>query len=499
MRPWTDPSLDPIFAAIRESLDDDQELFLVGGGVRDLLAEKPLHDLDFAMGEEPTRVVKKIAKKLNAGYFTLDDERHTVRVIYKLPDDKLFPLDFVQFTGADVFEDLRNRDFTINAMAISTRDPETLIDPLGGRADLTNKTIRPCSKHALLDDPVRVLRAVRMAIQFGFEYAPNMDSKMVAAGKKLSLSTPERKRDEFFRIMAGPDPAAALRDFQRFHILDKLFPPLAGQVNISASPPHQYSLIEHTFLTVKNYHQLFNAAVEPEESGDPEPWWIEQVVPLFNEFSDEIRSYFNEEITPGRSVSALALLGALLHDIAKPETLSVGEDGRLHFYGHDNRGSEMTCELAKEMRLSNAEANWLQTMVRYHMRLLPMIKSKEGSTRKALYRFFQSTGNVGIAIAFLSLADTLATYGPTLDEPLWEKSVEVVKSVMTAWWRENEMIVSPDLFLNGNDLQNEFQLTPGAEIGRLLAALKEAQASGEVTDRDQAVQFIQDKLKTNKR
>jgi tRNA nucleotidyltransferase/poly(A) polymerase len=494
MRLWTDPALDPIFAAIRKSLDDDQQLFLVGGAVRDLILEQPINDLDFVMGENPVRLAKKIAKQLNAGFFMLDDERHTARVIYQLPDGDLFCLDFVQFTGKDLEEDLGNRDFTINAMALSTRDPETLIDPLGGWADLEKGIIRPCSKHALLDDPVRTLRAVRLAYKFGFSYGTGIDRAMKAAVRKLPQTTPERRRDAFFRILEGPDPAAGLRDCYRFGILESLIPPIEGQADIPASPPHHFPLLDHTFRVVEGYQQLLDMFTQAEPPEDTAPWWLIYAFSALNGFTKEIRDYFSGEITPGRTVNGLALFGALLHDIAKPETKSVGDDGHFHYYGHDQRGAELALELAKEMRLSNAEANWLQTMVRYHMRLLPMIKSEEGPTRKALYRFFQSTGEVGIGIAFLSLADTLGTYGPELDSALWEKSVAVVKTVMQTWWRENMKIVSPKLFLDGNDLQNEFHLKPGVDIGKLLASLREAQASGEVVDKEQAHQFIQDRL-----
>ncbi len=276
--------------------------------------------------------------------------------------------------------------------------------------------------------------------------------------------------------------------------MDKLIPYLMKQAEIPASPPHQFPLLDHTFKVVENYQRLLDALTSIEEPAGEDPWWLVDAVGALRSFSDDIQAYFANEITPGRSVRELALLGALLHDVAKPETLSVDENGRNHYYGHDKRGSEMVMGIARSMRLSNAEADWLGTMVRYHMRLLPMINAEGGPTRKAIYRFFQSTGEVGAAIAILSLADTLGTYGPTLDKSLWEKSLGVVQAVMQAWWREKGKIVSPSLLLDGNDLQKEFHLQPGAVIGKLLAALKEAQASGEVLDEEQARQFVQNQL-----
>lgn len=498
MRRWTDPTLERLLTLVKASLDGEGSLYLVGGAVRDLLLGMPLHDMDFVMGDDPRALAKRIARELNAGFFVLDDERHTARVVHHLPDGRDFPLDFVQFTGADLAEDLANRDFTINAIAVDVRDPEVLIDPLGGRGDVEKGLLRPCSAHALLDDPVRTLRAVRLAKQFGFDYAPGLDEAIRAAADELPRTTPERQRDEFFRILEGPDSSGALRDCYRFGILESLIPPIKEQADISASPPHQFPLLEHTFKVVEGYERLLDALLSKETSTLDSPWWLVTAVEALEPFSNESRIYFNNEITAGRTVRGLALLGALLHDIAKPETLSISDDGRLHYYGHDKRGSEMMMDLARELRLSNAEAEWLSTMVRYHMRLLPMVKSEVGPTRKALYRFFQSTGEVGVAIAILSLADTLGTYGSTLENALWEKSVDVVRVVVRAWWQENGSIVSPKPLLDGNDLQKEYHLKPGAEIGELLAELKEAQASGEIVDENQARQFIETRLEGKK-
>ena len=164
MRLWTDPFLTPLLRVVQDALEPNQTIYLVGGAVRDLLLGRKLHDLDFTMGENPVQLTRRIARALDAGFFVLDDERHTTRVAYHRPDGRDFPLDFVQFTGADLAEDLRHRDFTINAMAIDLAAPETIIDPLGGQADLATGLLRVCTDQSLLEDPLRALRAIRLAI-----------------------------------------------------------------------------------------------------------------------------------------------------------------------------------------------------------------------------------------------------------------------------------------------------------------------------------------------
>ncbi|MDY6872499.1 MAG: hypothetical protein SVR81_00815 [Chloroflexota bacterium] len=506
MRLWTDPAITTLIAIVRDELLGDQAVYLVGGAVRDLILRRPLHDLDFAMADRPIRVARRLARRLNAGFFVLDDERHTARVVHALPDGQPFPLDFVQFTGLDLAADLRNRDFTLNAMAIDLAEPERVIDPLDGQADLEAGMLRPCSDRALLDDPVRTLRAVRLANQFGFSYASGLMEQMRAAAQHLSQTSVERQRDEFFRILEGPSPAAGVQDCWEAGILDVLLPPLADQAAIPPSPPHQYPLLEHTLRAVGAYQRILEGVVGTDSPSTPlaggtedkvveETGWLAAARDYLGDFSYEAKDYLTEAVTPGRSVWGLALLGGLLHDVAKPATLSEGEDGRLHYDGHDKAGSEMAWDLARGLQLSNAEAEWVQTFVRYHMRLLPMVRKGHEPTRKRIYHFFQNTGQTGVAIALFSLADTVATYGPELSKSHWETSLMVVRELLKAWWQAQETVIAPKPLLNGNDLKREFELKPGKRIGELLGLLTEAQAAGEIRSIEEARTFIERQLR----
>ncbi len=183
MRLKFNSNLLDIFNLILEIMPSDQEIFLVGGAVRDNLLGRALHDLDFALPVDPTLLARKLARRLSVGYFVLDDDRHTARVLYRDGGGENISLDFVKFTGKNLSEDLSNRDFTINAMAVSLRDLDTVIDPLKGQEDMRRYLIRVCSVHALLDDPVRVLRGIWMAVQFRMAYASGVEDLMHAGIK----------------------------------------------------------------------------------------------------------------------------------------------------------------------------------------------------------------------------------------------------------------------------------------------------------------------------
>jgi len=487
-----------LLEVIQQAMRADQELYLVGGAVRDVLLGKEIHDLDFVMGSDPTPLAKRVAQRLKVGFFVLDDDRHTTRVLKHNPDGKVSPLDFVQFTGDGLSADLYHRDFTINAMAVNLRDLSTVIDPFNGQVDLKKKLLQPCSQTALLDDPVRVLRGIRLAHQFDLDYGVGLEALMLEAALNLPRTAFERQRDEFFRILEGPEPALGMSDCRRVGIFQTMIPSIMDLASIPALPPHTLPLFDHT-LRVVDYLDRLITVISQCDAVIEEPWWLRVAQSELSVFSAQVDAYIHEELTVGRSKKGLALLGALLHDIGKPSTMKQGEDQRLHFYGHDRLGAKMAREAAKRIQLSNVESEWIKTLVRYHMRLLPMINRGGLPTRHEVYQFYKHAGDAGVAIALHALADIAATYEHTLTLDKWQRAVQVSKVMLSAWWKHKDEVISPHLFLNGDDLQAIFSLTPGRKIGHLLKKLEEAQASGHINSRAEAEAFIRDRLSHHKK
>jgi len=489
MRLKFSPALEQLLDLILSELPDDQALYIVGGAIRDILLGRPLHDLDFVMPDDPTSLVKKIAHKLQVGFFVLDDERHTARVLFRRQRNQIFPLDFVQFTGEDLYSDLIHRDFTINAISVSVRDTGKLLDPMGGIKDLAAGLLRTCSDQALTDDPVRVLRGIRLAMQFNLSYAPGLPGLMTEASQYLPRTSPERQRDELFKILEGSDPAEGMAHCRQFGVFKSLIPTLMEQEDIPASQPHTLGLFDHSLKVLDYLKQLIETAE------DPSTWWFSAYRSALGRFSENIADYLEEEITPGRSKNGLLMFAALVHDIGKPETFTVGEDGYLHFYNHAKIGADLAWETAKALQLSNAESEWIRTVVQNHMHLLPFANRGREPSRVDIYRYYQETGEAGAAVALLSLADTLATYNQNLTSEKWQHALMVSKVMLSAWWEAHQTVVTPTLLLDGNDLQNEFGMVPGKEIGEILEILREAQAAGKVTTRAQAAAFIQSQIK----
>ncbi len=216
----------PLLGSVRAVLPDGLAVYLVGGAVRDALLGRTIHDLDFALERNAIKTARRIADGLKADFYALDAERDTGRVIVNDEDGRRMVLDFASFRGADLESDLKGRDFTLNAIALNLSD-NTLYDPLGGAMDLKEKRLRACSPSAFKDDPVRILRGVRLAANFGFHILPETRKAMKEAVGLLGKVSPERIRDELFRILDGRQPAACLRALEMLGVLDKILPELS--------------------------------------------------------------------------------------------------------------------------------------------------------------------------------------------------------------------------------------------------------------------------------
>jgi putative nucleotidyltransferase with HDIG domain len=199
-----------------------------------------------------------------------------------------------------------------------------------------------------------------------------------------------------------------------------------------------------------------------------------------------VRAHLAVELSSGRDRALLLKLAALLHDVGKPQTCSQDEDGRIHFYNHEPVGARIAADRLQALRFSRDEIDRAWVIIGQHLR--PAHLARAGRvTGRAVYRYFRATGCGGVDVVLLALADHLATWGPNLDEQCWTRRLEVAETLLTHWFEHREETVSPPPLLTGDDLMAELDLEPGPQIGRLLEAVREAQAAGEVHSREEAL------------
>ena len=495
-------SFSPLLDQIRPALPENLPIYLVGGAVRDALLNRPTHDLDFVLDGDGIQIGRRVANTLQVPFFPLDEERGTGRVVLPYPGEdptrtgERYFLDFASFRGPDLESDLRARDFTINALAVDVHAPDKLLDPLGGAADLLAKRLRTCSSTSLQDDPLRVLRAVRMATTFSLRISPETRQLMREAVNGLDHISPERKRDEILRILGGNQIATALRTLDVIGALPRVFPELPALKGITQSPPHVDDVWNHTLQTIQNLEKVLEVIGSPEHDPDAAAsLTLGLVVLRLGRYRQQIHAHLQKPVAPDRPWQALLFLAALYHDTGKPETRTVDEDGRIRFFGHDRAGTDLFSRRAHALHLSNPEIIRLKNIVRHHMRPHLLAQVDKLPTRRAVYRFFRDTGDAGVDICLLALADVLGTYGTTLPQDTWNHYLDVIRELLEAWWEMPEERVSPPALLNGHDLIETFKLPPGPQIGQLLEMVREAQADGQLEDRVQALEWIENYLR----
>ena len=488
-------ALPEIVQRVKAALPPSQEIYLVGGAVRDLLLGRRVKDFDFLVPENAIQLGRRVANALGTGFYPLDVARDFGRVLIDEGNDRLI-LDFIRFQGKDIDEDLAARDLTINAMAIDLRQPDALLDPSGGAGDLLAKRVRACSATSFSSDPVRIVRAVRMAAAFGMRIEPETRKQMKAAVGGLAAGSPERLRDEFFKLLAAPKPGTSIQALDLLGVLEVMFPEIQPLRKLEQPSPHAFDVWDHTLQVLKKLDlvlELLGANVSLEGAADMQSGLIFQ---RLGRYRPELARHLQEEIVPDHTRLALLCFAALFHDAGKATTQSRDETGRIHFYEHENVGAAMAADRGRALHLSNAEVEVVETVVRHHGR--PYLLTKEGGSpgRRAIYHFFRDTGSAGVEICLLSLADFMGKFGGQVPQDDLAKHLDTLRALLEGYFDHPQEQVSPPALINGEDLMRELGLQPGPKIGELLEAVREAQAAGEVGDREGALELVRSKLGT---
>jgi putative nucleotidyltransferase with HDIG domain len=474
---------------VRGVIPADIPVYLVGGAVRDALLNRTTHDLDFVVPAGALAMGKSVADALKAAYYPLDEARQTARVVIIAEDGTRDVLDFAMLRAPDLEGDLRLRDFTVNAIAVDLRQPQELLDPLGGAADLYARQLRACSPMAFMDDPVRILRGVRLAAELELHIQAQTRKEMQQAVGEMHRVSPERKRDELFHILEGPKPASAIQALEMIGALDVILPEMQQLKGLRQPPPHVSDVWTHTLDVLRHLGALLKVlarAYDPEASAS---LWKGVTSLRLGRYREQLDDHLKSSPSPVRSLRSLIFMAALYHDVAKPQTQHVDEQGRLRFFNHDVIGADIVETRASALHLSNTEIARLKEIVRHHLRPILLGQAGEMPTPRAIYRFFRDTGPAGVDICLLSLADVLATYGPTLPPDVWERQLNIVRILLEAWWDYPKQRVTPPVLLKGYDLINELGLKPGEQIGELLEYIRESQIAGLVTDRKSALEL----------
>ena len=460
-----------VLAALAELAGPARPAWMVGGALRELLAGGVAADLDVAVAGGALDLGRRVADRLDARFVVLDAARGTGRVVPRSPG---VAMDLVDLRAPTLEGDLRARDFTVNALAVGVDDllgagRAVVIDPTGGLDDLRDRVVRACGPTSVSDDPVRMLRGVRLALRPGWRLHESLEAAIAAAAPLITRVARERVRDELVGILAAPTAAAGLRRLDRLGVLGVLLPESLAMRATAQPLPHHFDVWEHSLRAVEGVDALLAG--------------LDALAP----WASALRAHLGEHLGDGMTRGETLKLAALLHDVAKPETRL--DDGvRIRFIGHDAAGARRALDIAWRLRLSRRAALVLERLVAEHLR--PMHLAHAGAiTRRARFRFFRALGGEARDLLLLALADAAALSGASPLAVWAGPDGGVVRALIAGADEEIGAAAAPPL-LRGQDVMVAFGLPPGPELGRLLARAREAQALGLVTTRDEALDYL---------
>ena len=442
--------------------------WVVGGALRDELLGREVTDIDIAVEGDPEQAARELAAELRGPVFRLSEAFGAWRVVDRR-GGRVY--DFAPLQGATIEEDLRKRDFTVNAMARAAGEGGAaaaapgsgeLIDPLGGRPDLESRTLRVLGPEAYESDALRPLRLARFAAELGFEPDEETERLTAAAAARVPEASGERIFAELRRLVMAPGAVEGLALADRLGLLRAVLPELADLHDIDQSHYHHKDVYGHTLEV------------------------LERLIELEREATGELRAVLDKPLADELTRGEALRFGALLHDIGKAATHDVREDGRVTFMGHDRLGEEMVRAICRRLRTSQRLSRFLEAITRHHL-VLGFLVHERPLDRRAVYRYLERTSPVEVEVTLLSCADRLATRGKNAERAI-DAHLELAHELMPAAleWRRSG---PPRLPVRGDELAAELGIEPGPELGRLLAELEEAAYAGEVTDRAQAVEL----------
>ncbi len=487
--------LKEVFGTISSlAASTNKKVYLVGGFVRDLYLGDPCRDLDFAVSGNAMSFAQAVSETFAGAYIPLDRINRVARVVLEHRGEK-WQIDFSSFKGLNIEEDLSNRDFTINAMALelaaflklsaggeallerrSGRScwQEVMIDPYGGLADIENRIVRAINEYVIEADPIRILRGVRLAGKLGFTIKPDTVGLMEQGCWLLQEVAGERIWDELLGILALSDSYKWIVLLDQIGAISEIFPVGEKMKVTGLSEKHRDDVWTHSLKTFQRLEELQNSLAG---KGC-------QATGLGCELREILLNHLNCALSAGRRRFQLIKLAALFHDPGKVDTVRVLKDGRIAFPNHSSAGLAHIGEIARRLKLSRAEESYLKKMVGYHMYPVYLFL-KQPVEPTDIYRFFNKSGLDSTDLLLLSLANVTAS-AETHDQDLAGYRA-FIGDLLFKYYFEADTYVQPPALVKGEDLMKALGLPPSKKVGELLKKISEAQVRGEVTNREQAI------------
>ncbi len=454
--------------AAREALAGEEQAWIVGGAVRDALLAEEVRDADIAVAPGSEKdAARAIARGSGGVAFPLSERHATWRAIAGQGEPGEWHVDVAALRADAIEQDLGARDFTVNAVAVPLGGGDP-IDPTGGLGDAESRRLRAVSEVVFSDDPLRLLRAARIAATHSLEIDEETARLARSQAGLATEAAGERQFAELRGMLGGRAPMPSLELLDWLELTAVVLPELELTRGVVQNPNHHLDVHGHTLAVLQEWLAI--------ESGLPG---------FAPDLADELAAFLAEPLADELTRAQALRFGALFHDLGKPQTR--GEQaGYVTFIGHDKVGAEIVAGICRRLRTSNALSSHLQGLALHHLRLGFLIHERPLSRRRS-YDYLSATEPVSADVTLLSAADRLAARGsgPIASPEMVEAHMELAREMLAealAWHRD-----PPRPPLSGDELMDELGLEPGPRLGEILERLRAAAYAGEVSDRAAAV------------
>ena len=455
---------DNILSLITKNFDN--EVYLVGGTVRDFCLGKESFDRDIIVIDKDAKDFALALKDLfNATFVPLDEINKIYRLV--LPD-KINYIDITNPVGGKIETDLKRRDLTINAIAINLKNCE-IVDLFDGLKDIDNKILRHIDEKNFSDDALRLLRVFRFQALLGFEISTETHDVMQNYVSLIRKPAIERINYEIMKLFSGKYADIALENMDKAGILEEIFPFVRELKQVPPNSHHHLDLFHHSLETVK------------------------QLQKLYDEASLEVKEHLDKINFGGMSRLAHLKLAGFMHDIGKFSTWTI-EQERHRFIKHDDIGAKIARTMLKEMHFSNKQVSYLTKMIKYHIYPSQVMCAPE-ITDKILMRYVRKMEKDSIDVICLAKADRLSARGVEITDEIVEKNINSLNYLLQ-FFLDNKKCLEPlPKLLSGNEIMEILQIQPSKRLGKIVKALNEAQLSGDVVTKEDAIKFIKQDVK----
>ena len=440
------------------------KIYLVGGSVRDGLLGNDFCDRDLIVVDcDARQFALQVAEFFNATFIPLDEENKIYRVVM---EDKINYLDITNPVEGDLAKDILRRDLTINAIAVDIRTgeiPEFCLDYVN---DVENSIIKSVRDENFIDDPLRLLRIFRFYSLLGFEIDSHLFDVVKKNAELINRPAKERIQYEIMKLFSGEYAWDALYKMDEVGILEILFPFVKELKQVPPNLHHHLDLFNHSIETVKQVEMIYATS------------------------SQEVKEHLSKVDFGGFSRFAHLKLVAFMHDIGKFSTWTIEEDTLRHrFIKHEDVGAKMCIPLLKAMCFSNKQIDYISYMIKKHMYPTAVVSAPD-LNEKVMMRYVRKSEDNAIDNIIIAQADRLSALGPEITEEIVKNNIDSLNLLLDFYLNVRETLQPLPKLLDGNEVMAILNLKPSPRLGEILEALKEAQISGDVLTKDDAINFV---------